>query len=215
MSFSLGNSSDEGANEEDFDMSPYSFDDLLDTPDREEIEKELSGKKTEVLVNIVVSHPNSMKDTILDHSTRMLRLRERVTQKSDALSKLTTVNDDGESYVPGSLRIKNPIEAPGYYKDNDKLKEIVEEGNRQNEEDKKKKVAIVRKMTQAVKELSEKECQKEIFSAIEALSLDLVTSWKTSSNDRLDIKLNRKEHALLAAELFMMSEAAAGLIASW
>ena len=106
MIHSSGNSSDEGANEEDFDMSPYSFDSLLDTPDREEIEKELSGKKTEVLVNIVVSHPNSMKDTILDHSTRMLRLRERVTQKSDALSKLTTVNNDGESYVPGSLWIK-------------------------------------------------------------------------------------------------------------
>ena len=56
---SLNDSSDEGATEEDFDMSPYSFDELLDTPNHEEIEKEFSRKKTEVLVNIIVSHPNS------------------------------------------------------------------------------------------------------------------------------------------------------------
>ena len=66
-----------------------------------------------------------------------------------------------------------------------------------------------------MKNLSEKESQKEIFSAIEPLLLDLVTSWITSSRDRLEIKLNQKEHALLAAEMFMMSEAAAGLIVSW
>ena len=116
-----------------------------------------------------------MKDTILDHSTRMLRPRERVTQKSDVLSKLLTANNDGESYVPGSLRKKNPIKALGYYKDNDGLKAIVEEGNQQNEEDKRAKVAIVQKITQAAKDLSQKDRQKEIFNAIEALSLDLVT----------------------------------------
>ena len=70
-------------------------------------------------------------------------------------------------------------------------------------------------MIKDVKNLSIKECQKEIFSAIKALSLDLVASWKTSSNNRLEIKLNRKEHALLAAELFMMSKATAGLIVLW
>ena len=193
---SLDDSSDEGSDAVDFNMSLYNFDNLLGAPDREEIEKELSGKKTGVLVNIVVSHPNSMKDTILESSTRMLRLRERVTQKSDALSKLTTVNDDGESYTPGSFRTKNPIEAPGYYKDNDEFKAIVKEGNQQNEENKRAKVAIVRKMTQAVRDLPQKDCQKEIFNAIEALSFDLVTSWETSSNDRLEIKPNRKEHAL-------------------
>ena len=144
MTLSLDDSNDEGSNDGgEFDMSPFSFDDLLDTPDCEEIKKELSGTKTEVLVNIVVSHPDSMKDTILDHSKRMLRLRERISQKSDALSKLETTDDDGESYVPGSLRKKNPIEAPGYYKDNTVLKEIVEEGQQQNKEDKKAKVTIV------------------------------------------------------------------------
>ena len=73
---SLDDSSDEGSDAVDFNMSLYNFDNLLGAPDREEIEKELSGKKTGVLVNIVVSHPNSMKDTILESSTRMLRLRE-------------------------------------------------------------------------------------------------------------------------------------------
>ena len=52
---------------------------------------------------------------------------------------------------------------------------------------------------------------------IKALTLDLVTSWKTSSNDRLEIKLNQKEHALLAAKLFTyeISNDATGLITSW
>ena len=50
MILSLNDSSDEGANEEDFEMSPYSFNDLLDTPNREDTEKEFPGKKTEVLV---------------------------------------------------------------------------------------------------------------------------------------------------------------------
>ena len=77
MTVSLDDSSDKVSDAVDFDTSLYSFDNLLDTPDREEFGKEFSGKKTEVLVIIVVSHPNSIKDTILESSMRILRLRER------------------------------------------------------------------------------------------------------------------------------------------
>ena len=81
MTLFLNNSCDEGSNEEDFDVGPYSFDDLLDTSKRKETKKKLSRKRKEVLVHIVVSHPNSMKDTTLDHLTRMLRLRERERER--------------------------------------------------------------------------------------------------------------------------------------
>ena len=92
------------------------------------------------------------------------------------------------------------------------MKAIVEEGNQQNKGDKRAKIAIVQKMTQAVRDLSQKDCQREMVNAIKALSLDLVTFRKTSLNNRLEIKLDRKEHALLAVELFMTSDKAAGLI---
>ena len=133
-------------------MDQYTFDDLLDTPNRKDIEKELAGKLTEVLVPIIVSHPDSMKDVILDYTKRMLGKKEIITQKSEALLKLDSKNDDGESYVPGSLQKVNPIAVPGYLKDNERLKEIAEEGNLQNESDKQVKCDLVRKMTQAVNE---------------------------------------------------------------
>ena len=70
-------------------------------------------------------------------------------------------------------------------------------------------------MTQAVRDLSQKDCQKEIFNAVEAFLLDLVMPRKTSSNNCLEIKLSQKEHALLSAELFMISNEAAGLTVTW
>ena len=77
-----------------------------------------------------------------------------------------------------------------YYKDNGELKATVKKGNQQIKKDKRAKVANCSKMAQAVKDVSQKDCQKEIFNAIKALSLDLITSWKTSSNDRLEMSLN-------------------------
>ena len=80
--------------------------------------------------------------------------------------KLDSKNDDGESYVPGSLRKVNPIAVPGYLKDNERLKEIAEEGNLQNESDKQVKCDLVRKMTHAVKEETMKATQRDICDAL-------------------------------------------------
>ena len=102
MPVSSDGSSDERSNAVDFDMSPYSFDNILNTPDREEIDKELSGKKTEVLVNTVVSHPDSMKDTILESLTGMLRLRERELLKSLTLCQSLRKSTTAESLTPPS-----------------------------------------------------------------------------------------------------------------
>ena len=66
----------------------------------------------------------------------MLDKREKLAQKVEAQRKLNTKSDDGKSYIPGSLRTKNKIEVPGYLKGNEKLNEIVEEGNLLNEEQK-------------------------------------------------------------------------------
>ena len=79
------------------------FCDLLDTPNLDEVRKELEGKKTESLSSIVVSHPASMKDTIVGQATKMLDRYEKIAQKIEALLRLDSKTDDGKSYVPGSL----------------------------------------------------------------------------------------------------------------
>ena len=72
----------------------------------------------EVLAPIIALYPASMTDTILEHAAKVLGMRERMSQKSEALSKLDIKTDNGESYIPGPLQIKKPIVAPAYVKDN-------------------------------------------------------------------------------------------------
>ena len=67
----LSESNGEGSEHEAaFNMDAYAFDDLLDTPNCEDIEKELAGKLTEVLATIIASHPNS---TYEGHHPRLFK----------------------------------------------------------------------------------------------------------------------------------------------
>jgi len=182
------------------------FCDLLDTPNLDEVRKELEGKKTESLSSIVASHPASMKDTILGQATKMLDKYEKIAQKIEALLKLDSKTDDGKSYVPGSLRNKNAIEVPSYLKGNERLESIAKEGHELNEEHKQQNAKLVRDMTQAVKEEVMVEIRYDIFDTIEALSYMLLSSWKASSEFTLDLKLNEDELASLVARLFLCSE---------
>ena len=171
---SLGGSSTESDITE---VDGFKFRPLLDTPNLEDIEKELKGKKLEVLTSTIASHPASMKDNILENAERMLGRRDTISQKTEALEKLDSKTSDGESYIPGSLRRGNPIAVPSYLKGNERLEAIVEEGHEQNEEDKKEKAKLVRKMTQAVAEEVKWLCQEEIYDTMQAFSMDLVTCY--------------------------------------
>ena len=192
----------------------FKFRPLLDTPDLEGIEKELKGKKLEALTSTIASHPTSMKDTILEHSDRMLGRRNTISQKSEALEKLDSKTSDGESYIPGSLRRGNPIAVPGYLKGNERLEAIVQEGHEQNEEDKQEKAKLVRKMTQAVAEEVKCLCQDDILDALQAFSLLLVICYKKCALNVHNVGLNDMELALLGTQLFLKSKEAKELITS-
>ena len=69
---SLSKSIENKPGDEPYDMDGYVFDNLLDTPNCEEATKELSGKKTKVLVPIIALHPKSIKGIILNHAKGMI-----------------------------------------------------------------------------------------------------------------------------------------------
>ena len=142
---SLGGST----NESDDEYEEPLFMDLIDTPNVEDLREELKGKETEPLAEVLASYPSSMKDPILRLSAKMLGKRTKKIQKSEALVKLNSKDDDGKSYIPGSLRRKNPIEVPNYLKGNEVLEQIAREAHDQNEGDKQTRAEFVRKMTAA------------------------------------------------------------------
>ena len=59
----------------ELNMGNYAWNPLLNTQNQEEIKKELSGKKIEILTLITVSHAKSMKENILGSANKMLYKR--------------------------------------------------------------------------------------------------------------------------------------------
>ena len=116
---------------------------FLDTPNIEEIRKKLAGGRLEPILKTVASHPASMTDDISDRTKEMLDLREKIAQKSEALSKLETSTEDGKSYIPGSLQNKPPIAAPNYPKGNGRTNNIIEERIKTNKQHNVKKSEII------------------------------------------------------------------------
>ena len=70
----LSNKSDKNKDIMELNMGNYAWNPLLNTQ-KEEIKKELSGKKIEILTLITVSHAKSMKENILGSANKMLYKR--------------------------------------------------------------------------------------------------------------------------------------------
>ena len=192
------------------------FMELIDTPDVEETKKDLEGKETEPLYQVIASHPSSMKGPILKHAIEMLGRRNKRVQKAEALVKLDSKTDDGKSYIPGSLRRKNPIEVPNYLKGNEIMESIVQEAHDQNEEDKEKKAELVRKMTAAAKEQTTVLCQKDILKAMREIAPMLAQSWTNAvEGDYIDIKLEDEQLGWLAIKYFLCDEDSKSLLKLW
>ena len=109
------------------------FKSFPNTPDLVKAREELTGTNNESLSNAVASHPVDIKDVILEHSSKMLKLLFRIKQKEEALLKQSKSTAEQTSYIPGSLQDGNPISAPRYYKDNPKLDGIAARGHDENE----------------------------------------------------------------------------------
>ena len=62
------------------------------TPILEDVRKELKGTKIEPFLNVVVSHPTTMKDVSLDQRTKMLNIYLRWRQKIETQSKQLATN---------------------------------------------------------------------------------------------------------------------------
>ena len=202
--------------ENDDDYEEPSFMSLLDTPDVEETKKELEGKETEPLYQVIASHPSSMKGPVLKHSIKMLGRRNKRVQKTEALVKLDSKTDDGKSYIPGSLRRKNPIEVPKYLKGNETMESIFQEAHDQNEEDKEKKAELVRKMTAAAKKELTALCQTDIFKAMEEIAPMLAQSWTNAvEGDYIDIKLEDEQLGWLAIKYFLCDDDSKPLLELW
>ena len=68
-----------------------------------------------------------MKDPILEHTAKMIRLHFKMRQKHHAQSTQTRrKTEDGGSYIPDSMQPVNLALMPDYLKDNKKLETIVE-----------------------------------------------------------------------------------------
>ena len=100
------------------------FYDIFVTPNLDEVKKEHKGKKTEPIFSIVAADPASVKDSILEQTTKTLNKYEKISQKVEAQLKLDSKTDDEKSYVPGSLQKKNAIKVPSYLKGNDRSESI-------------------------------------------------------------------------------------------
>jgi hypothetical protein len=98
----------------------------------EDVRKELKGTSKEPLSNVTLSHPTYMKDAMLEQETKMLNLYFRSRQKVEAQLKQETTTGNQTSYIPGSLRIGNPIKVPNYLKGSNMLQEIVERDHKAN-----------------------------------------------------------------------------------
>ena len=133
-------------------------DKLLDTPTLEDVKKKFSGSKIKFLAPLIASLPIDMTDTISKNAKEMLKLLDRINQKKEARLKLDSTTDEGKSYIPGSLRSKNPISGPNYLKGNERIEQIVQEGHDANEQYKLEQAKIVKHMAEAV----EKEVRLEL-----------------------------------------------------
>ena len=157
-----------------------------------------------------------MKGPILKHAIKMLSKQNKRVQKTEALVKLDSKTDDGKSYIPGSLRRKNPIEVPNYLKGNETMESIVQEAHDQNEEDKEKKAELVRRMTAAAKEQTTVLCQKDILKAMQEIAPMLAQSWTNAvEGDYIDIKLEDKQIGWLAIKYFLCDEDSKSLLKLW
>jgi hypothetical protein len=156
------------------------------TPTLDDVRKELKGTKKEPLSNVIVSHPTYMKDVILEQGTKMLNLYLRSRQKNEAQLKQETTTGDQTSYIPGSLRIGNPIKVPNYLKGSNTLQEIVERGHEANEARKETFAAIALDMTRAVIEETNVQLQVAFFDAVGELSELLVVAWESCAEDTVE-----------------------------
>ena len=152
----------------------------------------------------------------MKHSIKMLGKRNKRVQKTEALVKLDSKTDDGKSYIPGSLRRKNPIEVPKYLKGNETMESIFQEAQNQNEEDKEKKAELVRKMTAAAKKELTALCQTDIFKAMEEIAPMLAQSWTNAvEGDYIDIKLEDEQLGWLAIKYFLCDDDSKPLLELW
>ena len=98
----------------------------------------------------------------------------------------------------GSLRNKNRIEVPGYLKGNEKLEAIAKEGDKLNQTHKQQNYNLVRRMTQAMIDKERKEIRKDISRQ---MSANLTVGWKASSENDLQLQLNKDELASLYVQI--------------
>ena len=84
-------------------------------------------------MSIVASHPASMKDPILEHATKIFNLLLKIKQKREAQSKLDSLSDNVQSYIPGLIRTSNPVVAPNYLEDSKRIGSIVQEAHELND----------------------------------------------------------------------------------
>ena len=175
------------------------------TPNLEDVSKELKGTKKEPLANVVASHPTDMKDVILDRGTKMLDLHFKINQKKEALSKQQATNDEQTSYIPGSLRVGNPIAVPNYLKGSIILQEIEERGNIENETRKESFAGIAIDMTRAVVEETREMLKTEFFKTVGIISELLVVNFEEHAVDVIEYgRINSSESlASYAAYIFI------------
>ena len=146
-----------------------------------------------------------MKDVILDRGTKMLDLHFKINQKKEALSKQQATNDEQTSYIPGSLRVGNPIAVPNYLKGSIILQEIEERGNIENETRKESFAGIAIDMTRAVVEETREMLKTEFFKTVGIISELLVVNFEEHAVDIIEYgRVNSSESlAPYAAYIFI------------
>ena len=82
------------------------------------------------------------------------------------------------------------------------MEAIVKKGDELNEMHKQQNSNMVRRMTQAMVDKEQKEIQKGIFKAVLQISAHLTVGWDGSSENNLQLQLNKYELASFAARIF-------------